>query len=43
SQNLHYVSTEPAQSLNVVDLLNADYLLLTVKAAKKISANYLAD
>jgi len=43
SQNLHYVSTEPAQSLNVVDLLNADYLLLTVKAAKKISANYSAE
>jgi len=43
SKNLPKIATEPAQSLNVVDLLKYDYLLMPVKAIKKISTCYFQE
>ncbi len=40
SQNLTRVTTAPADSLNVVDLLKYEYLLMPVKAIKKIVETY---
>jgi len=40
SQNLPEVETAPVQSLNVVDLLKAECLLMPVKAVGKIGAHY---